>query len=760
VRITIEPLDVEAHLGPLHRWVTHPRSVYWGMLTATPPDVAAEYHRIAEHPHHEAWLGRVDGAPAFLVETYDPARSELAGLTHLTDDLSAGDLGMHVLIGPASDEPVSGYTTAIFRAVMEHCFSDPSVRRVVVEPDARNEAIRRKNTDAGFTELREIPLPGKTAMLSVCTRAAFAATGPAGHLSPENLERAERALLAKAIAEFAHERLLLPVATGGDSYELRGASSAYFFTARRFALEHWVVDAGSIVRRVSGTEAPLDAQAFIAEFAPSLGIPPQLLPTYLEEIAATLASSCWKLTHQKLTAAELIDADQQTVEGAMSEGHPAFVANNGRIGFDVEDHARWAPETSNDLRLLWVAVRRDQSHLSLARGLSEDELYAGELGDATRARFASRLASLGLDPGAYRYLPVHPWQWRHKLAITFAPDVARRHLVLLGEGEDDHRPQQSIRTYFNTSRPERHYVKTALSIQNMGFMRGLSPAYMRATPAINDWVADLVAGDVELKERGFGVLRELAAIGWTGDVFHALPDPSAYRKMVAALWRESPVPLLGAGERTATMAALLHRDPDHRGGASYAAELVRASGLPAREWVRTYLDAYLRPIVHCLLAHDLAFMPHGENLIMVLRDHVPVRMLMKDIGEEIAVIGDRPLPAEVARVRADVPVEDLSLPVHTDVFDGFLRYLAAILDIEEVLPEADFWAEARACIVDHSADHPELADAAARYDFLRSEFRHSCLNRLQLRNTLQMVDLTDQSESLMFAGMLPNPVAR
>jgi siderophore synthetase component len=754
MRIAIEPLDVESHIGTLHRWFTDPRSVYWGMLSATPADVAAEYHRIAEHPHHHAWLGRVDGIPAFLVETYDPARSELAGLTHLVDDLADGDLGMHVLVAPASGDPVAGHTTAIFRAVMEHCFREPTVRRVVVEPDARNLAIRRKNTDAGFTEVREIRLSGKTAMLSVCTRTAFAATSPAGHLSPENLDRAERALVAKAIGEFTHERLLVPVAEG-ESFDLRGPTSSYAFRARRFALDHWVVDAGSIVRRVGSVDVPIDAQAFIAEFAPVLGIPPQLLPTYLEEIAATLASTCWKLAHQRLTAAELIDADHQTVEGAMSEGHPAFVANNGRIGFDVEDHARWAPETSNDLQLLWLAVRCDQSHLSLGRGLSEQELYAAEIGGATLAKFASRLASLGLDAADYRYLPVHPWQWRHKLAITFAPDVARRNLVLLGEGEDKHRPQQSIRTYFNSSRPERHYVKTALSIQNMGFMRGLSPAYMRATPAINDWVADLVEADVELKERGFGVLRELAAIGWTGDAFHALPDPSPYRKMVAALWRESPVPLLDANEKAATMAALLHRDT---AGTSYAAELVRASGLPARAWVRTYLDAYLRPLVHCLLAYDLAFMPHGENLVMVLRDHVPVRMFMKDIGEEIAVMGDLPLPADVERVRAHVPMDVRALAVHTDVFDGFLRYLAAILHAEGLITEADFWAEARACVLDHAADHPELADAAAAYDLLRAEFRHSCLNRLQLRNTLQMVDLADQAESLIFAGTLTNPI--
>ncbi len=60
---------------------------------------------------------------------------------------------------------------------------------------------------------------------------------------------------------------------------------------------------------------------------------------------------------------------------------------------------------------------------------------------------------------------------------------------------------------------------------------------------------------------------------------------------------------------------------------------------------------------------------------------------------------------------------------------------------------------------EHADEHPELADAAASYDLFRPEFRHSCLNRLQLRNTLEMVDLADQAESLIYAGTLENPIA-
>lgn len=787
--ITLEPLDVERDLDLLHAWVTHPRSVYWMMQDATRDDVRNEYDGIVADPHHDAWLGRVDGRPAFLAETYDPAHSPLADLP----ELRHGDLGMHVLVAPPAGPAVPGLTTAVFDAVMAHCFADPAVRRVVVEPDARNDRIRAKNLAAGFVEIREIPLPGKTAMLSVCTRDSWSssssrrsdegaepayrdasprldtsrrsslATGlldelhsSADHLTPALMERAQRHLVAKALGEFAHERLITPV-RDGDRWRVEAGPSSYTFTARRHLLDHWVVDPASIERTRDGAPARPDAQELVAELAPTLGIPDRLLPTYLEEIAATLAAGAWKLRHRRVPVADLVDAGYQEIESAMTEGHPAFVANNGRIGFSLDDYRAYAPETGQPVRLHWLAARRSLTRLSLAADATEAELYDGELTPDVRDRFDSRLAALGLAPEDYLYLPVHPWQWQHKLAVTFAPDVARRDLVHLGAGDDDHHPQQSIRTFFNASRPDRHYVKTALAIQNMGFVRGLSPAYMAATPAINDWVASVVEADAELRACGFEVLRELAAIGYTGDAFHRTAGPSPYRKMIAALWRESPVPRTPDGEQLTTMAALLHRDAD---GDALVTAWIKASPVDAATWVRAYLRAYLRPLVHCLHAYDLAFMPHGENLLLRLRDHVPVGAFMKDIGEEVAVMGDLPLPAEVERIRGSFPDDVKALAVHTDVFDGVLRFVAAILDEDGLLPAEEFWAIARTTIEEHAADHPELAEAAASYDLLRPEFRHSCLNRLQLRNTLQMVDLTDQAESLIFAGTLANPAAR
>ncbi|NEE43813.1 IucA/IucC family siderophore biosynthesis protein, partial [Streptomyces sp. SID8455] len=130
---------------------------------------------------------------------------------------------------------------------------------------------------------------------------------------------------------------------------------------------------------------------------------------------------------------------------------------------------------------------------------------------------------------------------------------------------------------------EKHYVKTALSVLNMGFMRGLSAAYMEATPAINDWLAGLIERDSLLTAARFSIIRERAAIGYHHRAYEAATSKgSPYLKMLAALWRESPVAGLEPGERVATMASLVHTDHE---GRSVAGVLIEESGLDPQVWL-------------------------------------------------------------------------------------------------------------------------------------------------------------------------------
>ncbi|MFB6554119.1 IucA/IucC family protein [Streptomyces sp. NPDC056405] len=580
------------------------------------------------------------------------------------------------------------------------------------------------------------------------------------HLSPERWDRANRLLIRKALAEFTHERLITPEKSTGDAYFVRSddGKTEYRFTAAVRALDHWQVDADSITRHRDGTELPLAALDFFIELKESLGLSDQILPVYLEEISSTLSGTCYKLTKPKLTSAELANIGFQAVETGMTEGHPCFVANNGRLGFGIHEYLSYAPETASPVRLVWLAADRSRAAFTAGVGIEYESFVRDELGEATVDRFHGVLRERGLDPADYLFIPVHPWQWWNKLTVTFAAEVARGHLVCLGEGDDEYLAQQSIRTFFNTSHPEKHYVKTALSVINMGFMRGLSAAYMEATPAINDWLAQLIEGDPVLKSTGLSIIRERAAVGYRHLEYEQATDRySPYRKMLAALWRESPVPSLQDGESLATMASLVHVDHE---GTSFAGALIERSGLAPTEWLRHYLRAYFVPLLHSFYAYDLVYMPHGENVILVLKDGVVQRAIYKDIAEEIAVMDpDAVLPPEVARIAVEVPEDKKLLSIFTDVFDCFFRFLAANLAGEGIVEEDDFWRTVADVTREYQESVPELAEKFDRYDMFAPEFALSCLNRLQLRNNEQMVDLADPSGALQLIGNLKNPIA-
>ncbi|MFJ6897935.1 IucA/IucC family protein [Streptomyces hokutonensis] len=582
------------------------------------------------------------------------------------------------------------------------------------------------------------------------------------HLSPERWEKANRQLIRKALAEFAHERLITPEPVGkdGDLYVVRSDDglTRYRFTATRRALDHWQVDADSISRQRDGAELPLAALEFFIELQKSLGLSEAILPVYLEEISSTLSGTCYKLTKPQLPVAELVASDFQAIETGMTEGHPCFVANNGRLGFGVHEYLSYAPETASPVRLVWLAAHRSRAAFTAGVGIEYESFVKGELGGATLDRFRATLTDRGLDPDDYLLIPVHPWQWWNKLTVTFAAEVARGHLVCLGEGDDEYLAQQSIRTFFNRSDPGKHYVKTALSVINMGFMRGLSAAYMEATPAINDWLAQLIDNDPVLKSTGLSIIRERAAVGYRHLEYEAATDRySPYRKMLAALWRESPVSSLRDGESLATMASLVHLDHE---GASFAGALIERSGLTPVEWLRRYLRAYFTPLLHSFYAYDLVFMPHGENVILVLKDGVVERAIYKDIAEEIAVMDpDAVLPPTVERLRVEVPEDKKLLSIFTDVFDCFFRFLASNLAAEGVLEEDDFWRTVAEVTREYQDSAPELADRFRQYDMFAPEFSLSCLNRLQLRNNEQMVDLADPSGALQLVGTLKNPIA-
>ncbi|MFF6794423.1 IucA/IucC family protein [Streptomyces filamentosus] len=591
-------------------------------------------------------------------------------------------------------------------------------------------------------------------------------------LNPAAWARASARTLAKALGEFAYEEILEPVPVpegpgsgpgdgGGDGRPGRYAltlddGTALAFTARRGAYGSWRVDPDTVTHDGRPLTDPLH---FLVHARGLLGLDGATLGHLIRELSTTLAAEA-RLDHTALTADRLADLSYAELEGHQT-GHPWLVLNKGRIGFSAGDAARWAPEARRATRLPWIAVsNRIAAYRGVAGLGTPDRLYDRELDPPVRDAFRAELAARGLAPDAYLLLPVHPWQWDEVLLPLYAPAIASGTVVPLPADDDLRLPQQSIRTFLNTSRPDRHTVKLPLSVLNTLVWRGLPTERTLAAPAVTAWVHGLRDADPFLHEEcGVILLGEVASVTVEHPLYDRLPEvPYQYKELLGAIWRE---PLrLPPGERARTLASLLHTDPE---GRAFVAELVERSGLTPSVWLRRLFAALLPPLLHFLYRYGTVFSPHGENAIVVYDEQdVPVRLAIKDFVDDVN-ISAHPLPEHDTMpddVRAVLLTEEpgfLTQFIHSGLFVGVFRYLAPLCEEQLDVPEADFWALVRAEILRHQERFPELKERFELFDLLTPRIERLCLNR----NRLHMDGYRDRSDRPHAAvhGTVPNPLA-
>ncbi|WP_109833038.1 GNAT family N-acetyltransferase [Reichenbachiella versicolor] len=781
-QLIIRQFRLEEDSELLHEWVNMDYAVFWGMNGSTLLDVKEEYSKLISRHGYGVLVGEVNGKVKFLFECYQPEFDLISDYY----SVQKGDIGVHIIVSPPSDLKIPNFTWHVFSEIMNHLFENKTTNRILVEPDIRNKKMFALCERIGFETNKVVELPHKTAQLAFLQREKFLAIQSSGiiqkrtemnkidnsvspqqavsHLQKDIWSTANRLLIKKALTEFSHEELIIPKSIAADGQWKKfevftdNTDVVYHFTAKQLYLNHLLIKPDSIRKTKSGQQQELDAIHFIQEFQKQLGITDKLMPNYLEEIISTLNGSAYKLTKGNPNSKELVDADFQTIEQSMTEGHPCFVANNGRIGFDSGDYRSYAPETGNSFSLMWLAGHRDHAKYEGKDSLPYDFTMNQELGQEQIGLFNEKLKNLGLNPNDYIFLPVHPWQWFNKLAQVFAPEIAKGNLVCLGYGTDQYLAQQSVRTMFNISHPKKFYVKSALSVLNMGFMRGLPYYYLGTAPVMANWLEDLLYNDPFLANNGFRMLSEVASVSYINSYFEEFGPHNDYNKMLASLWRESPAAVIKEGEQLMTMAALLHVDHEQN---AFLPELIKASGLEINDWLSKYFEAYLIPLLHCFYKYDLVFMPHGENLIMALENSIPKYAFLKDITEEACILDENiELPEGLERLRADVPEDVKLLSIFIDVFDDIFRFMVHILEEHANYNQDKFWSILAKCIQEYQAKFPELNDKFERYDPFAESFQLSCLNRLQINNHKQMIDLDDPVALLQFTSRLNNPLAQ
>ncbi len=534
----------------------------------------------------------------------------------------------------------------------------------------------------------------------------------------------------------------------GDDLTLR-------FRARRGAYGHWNIDPASL------TPAGMDPFVFLAHSHETLlGLTGDTTGHLIRELSATLTADV-QLATREVTAERLAELDYAELEGHQ-KGHPWLVANKGRLGFSASDATRWAPEARRARCLPWIAVRAGLAAYRGVRTLTEPHrLYARELSPDTLRDFRHTLRSRGLPSEDYLFLPVHPWQWDETIVPLFAASIAAGDIVPLGSDGDLRLPQQSIRTFLNTSRPERHTVKLPLSVLNTLVWRGLPTERTLAAPAVTQWIHGLREGDSYLRDDCRVILLgEVASVTVTHPLYDRMPQvPYQYRELLGCIWREPLAGQLDSGERARTLASLIHTDAREK---SLTAELVKRSGLKPRVWLRHLFAALLPPLLHFLYRYGTVFSPHGENAIVVFDEHdVPVRLAIKDFVDDVNVTSEpvpelADMPQEVSEVLLRERPEFLTQFIHSGLFIGVFRYLAPLCEEQLHLPEAEFWSLVRAEIERYHGRFPELKDRFRTFDLLAPRIDRLCLNR----NRLHMDGYRDRSERPHAAvhGTVANPL--
>ncbi|MGW5880054.1 IucA/IucC family protein [Nocardiopsis terrae] len=600
-------------------------------------------------------------------------------------------------------------------------------------------------------------------------------------LTAEHFGRASDRLVAKMLAELCFEYALrpvpdgpggtapqAPVESGGHRWRVPVAPGVvYLFEGRRTTMDGWLVHPGTARREAAdGSVTPAAPFTLLRDLGSTGLIDPAVEAFTVGELNATLSADC-RLAQSRTGAAELAELPHAELEGHQS-GHPWIFANKGRVGFSAGDRAQFPPEARRPLRLPWIAVHSSLAEHHGVPGLDQDALIARELDPAEVRRFTERLdrdRPRGTPAAEYVWLPVHPWQWDEVVVPLFAAELAAGLIVPLGEAGDDYLPQQSIRTFTNLSRPDRHNVKVSLAILNTMVYRGIPTELCRAAPASTRWVRALHAGDAFLSERCRVILPgEVAAVAVRHPVLEDIPDaPYRHRQLLGALWREPVTAQLDEGERARTLAALLHVDGQ---GRAFTAELVQRSGLGAEEWLRALLAAILPPVLHLLYRYGLAFNPHGENAIVVFdgRDR-PARLAVKDFVDDMKLLDtDLPeyasLPREALGVLMRFDAAELTSSVAKSLLVGHFRYLAPLLQDHLGVAEERFWELVRAEVLRYQEEFPELAERFTLFDLLAPEFERVCLNRERLLGGGYHDRAERDAEFHLDAPAIPNPLHR
>ncbi|MFJ8418983.1 IucA/IucC family protein [Bacillus wiedmannii] len=376
-----------------------------------------------------------------------------------------------------------------------------------------------------------------------------------------------------------------------------------------------------VIRVQEGKQEIHSVSQFLEEVFRIVNVEQTKLDSFIHELEQTIFKDTIA-QFERNNKEEYTQKSYDEFESHLIDGHPYHPSYKARIGFQYRDNFQYGYEFMRPIKIIWIAAHKKYAAVGYENEVIYDNILKGEIGAHTLETYMERIHSAECNPKQYVFIPVHPWQWENFIIPNYADHIQDKNIIYLGQSADDYCTQQSMRTLRNVTNPKRPYVKLSLNILNTSTLRTLKPYSVVSAPAISNWLSDVVSQDSYLRnESRIILLKEFSSVTYD-------TNKKATYGSLGCIWRESVHKYLNEKEDAVPFNGLYAKEKD---GTPVIDAWLNKYGI--ENWLRLLIQKAIIPVIHLVVEHGIALESHGQNMILVHKEGLPVRIALKDFHE-------------------------------------------------------------------------------------------------------------------------------
>ncbi len=309
-------------------------------------------------------------------------------------------------------------------------------------------------------------------------------------------------------------------------------------------------------------------------------------------------------------------------EQLCTEGHHLHPGTKTKMGMEVEDVVRYAPELNGEVDIKFVAVKKDCIAKNTINGEDSNEILMKQFPSLHNERIQK------LIQNEYALIPVHSWQFDHVLFDLYEQEIKDGTIVPLKDFSIPSKATTSFRTVVPDD--EDLFVKLAVHSQMTSTTRSISIQTAMNGPVVSRLIQTILGREKWLAST-FIPIHETFGIGFlSNDRVKSRNLTAMIREGISKYVKqgEIPVPASSFHSVTVTTEKRLLEDLFDE----YCKNQSLTSKEAAESFIYDYCQITLPGYLTFMVKYGIGVEGHLQNSVVVFQDGKPVKLLFRDWG--------------------------------------------------------------------------------------------------------------------------------